>query len=165
MDERAAMAKSNSSAAGRQRRERWRELLGRWRASGLTQAAFCRQEQIHVWQFAWWKKRLGADRVIGQGRRTRQSRGIASVEIAASAMAGQHDPQFVPVQVVASPPTGDLELTLRGGRVLRFGADVDASKLAEGRQTTARPHLLKKSKQNMCAIYSQGGRSRPNSAI
>jgi len=125
------MAKTDSGTAERQRRERWRELLGRWRASGLTQAAFCRRERIHVWQFAWWKKRLGTDRVIRQGRRTRQSRGIAPVERAHNPIAGQHGSRFVPVQVVACPPTDDLELTLRGGRVLRFGVDVEAAKLVK----------------------------------
>jgi hypothetical protein len=51
------MAKINSRAADQQRHERWRELLARWQSSGLSQAAFCRRERIHVWQFAWWKKR------------------------------------------------------------------------------------------------------------
>ena len=57
MDRRATMAKINSRAADQQRHERWRELLARWQSSGLSQAAFCRRERIHVWQFAWWKKR------------------------------------------------------------------------------------------------------------
>jgi len=123
------MAKTDSGTADRQRREHWRELLGRWRASDLSQAAFCRPERIHAWQFAWWKKRPGADRVIRQGCRTRQSQVVASVELAPSPVGGQHGCQFVPVRVVAFPPPGELELTLRGGRVLRFGVDVEASKL------------------------------------
>jgi len=98
------MAKSNSWAAGR-RREHWQELLRRWQASGLSQAQFCRPRGIPVWRFTWWKRRLGA----------------AGVERGCS---------FVPVQLVAPPSAGELELTLRGGRVLRFGADVEAARLA-----------------------------------
>ncbi len=76
------MAKTNPSAADQQRRERWRDLVTRWRASGLSQAAFCRQERIHVWQFTWWKKRLGAGGVTRQAHRAPQSRVIALTQIA-----------------------------------------------------------------------------------
>ena len=98
------MAKSNSQVAVR-RREHWQEILRRWKASGLSQAQFCRRRRIPAWKFTWWKRRLGAEGV---------------------------DPgcSFVPVQVVAPPSAGELELTLRGGRVLRFGADVEAAELA-----------------------------------
>ena len=132
------MAKINSRAASQQRREYWREVLRRWLSSGLSQAAFCRRERIHVWQFTWWKKRLGADGVIRPARHPQRSREIAPTGIAPNPtmptggqVAGQRGSQFVPVQVVASPPAGDMELTLRGGRVLRFGVDVEAAKLAK----------------------------------
>jgi hypothetical protein len=98
------MAKSNSEVAVR-RREHWQELLRRWQASGLSQAQSCQRRGIPIWRFTWWKRRLGAEGV---------DRGSS----------------FVPVQVAAPPPAGELELTLRGGRVLRFGADVEAARLA-----------------------------------
>jgi hypothetical protein len=79
--------------------------LGDWQASGLSQAAFCRRRGIPIWKFAWWKRRLGTE-------------GIAPVS------------PFVPVGVVMSAPAGDLELTLRGGRMLRFSSGVDVAKLA-----------------------------------
>jgi hypothetical protein len=132
------MAKINSGAADQQRREHWRRLLARWQSSGLSQAAFCRRERIHVWQFTWWKKRLGADGVIRPVRHPQRSREIAPTGIAPNPtiptggqVAGRHDLQFVPVQVVASPAASDLELTLRGGQVLRFGVDVEAAKLVK----------------------------------
>jgi len=100
------MAKSNSGVAIQQRREHWQDLLRRWRASGLSQAQFCRRRRIPVWKFVWWKRRLGVE-------------GVAP------------DSPFVPVQVVAPSSAGELELTLRGGRILRFGTDVEAAKLAE----------------------------------
>lgn len=100
------MAKSNSDSVGEQRHERWRELLRRWRVSGLSQAAFCRQRKIPAWKFTWWKKRLNWE-------------GMAPGDL------------FVPVKVAAAAGCGgDLELTLRGGLVLRFGQGVDPGRLA-----------------------------------
>ena len=100
------MARSNSDqAAVEQRRERWRGMVWRWQASGLSQAVFCRRHRIPVWKFAWWKKRLGTGSVAP-------------------------DSPFVPVQVMASSKAGEFELTMRGGRILRFGADVEGAKLA-----------------------------------
>lgn len=37
---------------------RWQRHLRQWRKSGLTQAAFCRQERLAYHQFVWWKRRL-----------------------------------------------------------------------------------------------------------
>jgi hypothetical protein len=102
-DEESGMAISRDEVAGR-RRAYWQEILGRWRASELSQAQFCRRRGIPVWKFAWWKKRLAAERVAPGS-------------------------SFVPVQVVASSPAEELELVLRGGRVLRFGAGMDPARL------------------------------------
>ena len=99
------MAKSNAQAAQR-RRDHWREILRRWQSSGLSQAAFCRQGKIPVWRFTWWKKRLSDDGVAAGGL-------------------------FVPVRVTPSPAApAEFELTLRGGRRLRFGTDVQPARLA-----------------------------------
>lgn len=98
------MAKSNAQAA-QQRREHWREILRRWQSSGLSQAAFCRQRKIPVWRFTWWKKRLRDE----------------------SPVAGD---LFVPINVAPSEASADFELTLHGGRLLRFGSDVQPARLA-----------------------------------
>ena len=98
------MASGNGDAA-QQRRELWREVLRRWQASGLSQAAFCRQRKIPVWRFTWWKKRLSND-------------GVAAGDL------------FVPIHVAPPAATSaDFELTLRGGRLLRFSADVQPARL------------------------------------
>lgn len=100
------MASNNTEAAER-RREHWREVLRRWELSGLSQAAFCRQRKIPIWRFTWWKKRLSEERPTASGL-------------------------FIPVRVAPSPASSaELELTLRGGRLLRFGADVPPARLAE----------------------------------
>ena len=98
------MAKRNSRVAARGA-ERWRVLLRRWKDSGLSQAEFCRRRGIAAWKFSWWKRRLSGAGAVPSG-------------------------SFVPVQVVAAASSRELELTLGGGRALRFGADVDAEKLA-----------------------------------
>ena len=99
------MAKNESEFVVR-RRERWRELLSQWRASGLSQAQFCQRGGIPVWKFSWWRKRLGTEGTPAS-------------------------PSFVPVHVVAAPAAGEFELTLRGGRALRFGSGVDTARLVE----------------------------------
>lgn len=119
------MARSNSEVADR-RREHWRELMERWRAGGLSQAEFCRRRGIPAWKFTWWKKRLGAEGAVAQGLRMTRRRTPNRVGRRRGMDRGA---AFVPVQVVAAPSAGDLELTLRGGRVLRFGADVEAARL------------------------------------
>ena len=101
------MAKINSDrATPEQRREHWRRIVGRWQSSGLSQAAFCRRQGIAVWKLAWWRKRLD-----GQ---TEESTSL-----------------FVPVGIApAAASAVELELTLRGGRILRFGAEVEPTRLA-----------------------------------
>ena len=100
------MAKGNSDSVSERRRARWRELLRRWEASGLSQAAFCRQRRIPAWKFRWWKNRLSV----------------------AAAASGE---LFVPLRVAPTACSAwDMELAMRGGLVLRFGADVDPAALA-----------------------------------
>jgi hypothetical protein len=98
---------SDKDDAAQRRREHWREVLRRWQASGLSQAAFCRQRKIPIWRFTWWKKRLRDGSPAAGGL-------------------------FVPIHVAPSAASSaDFELTLRGGRVLRFGVDVEPTKLAK----------------------------------
>ena len=101
------MAKSNSGrAAVEQRREHWRRVVGRWQASGMSQAQFCRRHNIPTWKLAWWRKRLKG-----------QAQASASL--------------FVPVAIASPAASGaELELTLPGGRVLRFGAQVEPTRLS-----------------------------------
>ena len=36
----------------------WRKMIGKWRRSGQTPEAFCRQRHLKVGTFVWWKPRL-----------------------------------------------------------------------------------------------------------
>lgn len=38
----------------------WRQRIEQWRQSGLTQAAFCRQRNLALATFQWWRRRLNA---------------------------------------------------------------------------------------------------------
>jgi hypothetical protein len=120
------MAKSNSTVVAQLRQERWRELLGRWQSSGLSQAEFCRRRGVPVWKFLWWKKRLG---IIGAVRSIRNREG--SRAITPRRRAEQGGSTFVPIQLVTASSASDWELILRGGRVLRFRAEVEVTKLTE----------------------------------
>ena len=79
----------------------WEQILGRQEASGLSQSAFCRQENISAASFAHWRARRSV---------TKPSRSTPFVE--------WHVPQ------AASPALqpGEMELVLPGGVRLRLRA-------------------------------------------
>ncbi len=40
------------------RRARWRELVDRCAAGGQSKAAFCRENDLSIWQFHYWARRF-----------------------------------------------------------------------------------------------------------
>lgn len=45
--------------AGRQQRRRqWERRVARWRASGVSMAAYCRQHGLSYWMFVRWRQRI-----------------------------------------------------------------------------------------------------------
>ena len=40
------------------KRERWRERIGEWENSGLTQAAYCREKGLALHCFLYWRKKF-----------------------------------------------------------------------------------------------------------
>ena len=101
------MAKRKQSAG--EREERWRSVVERCPGSGLTVSAFCEREGISAWSFYHWKKRLARKHRKCAGKRL-----------------------FVPVKVRAAAEAagGWVEVTLRGGQVLRAESGYDEVKLA-----------------------------------
>jgi hypothetical protein len=84
-------------------RLKWREIVGRQQASGLSAVRFCRENQIVYSSFFAWKRRL-----------------------ASPAQA------FVEARVVESrPPSGRIQIRLRNGRRLIVGPGFDRELLAE----------------------------------
>ena len=51
------------------RAENWKRLIDTWSRSGLSQAEFCRQRDIKLVTFGWWKRKLrGLNKKIGGAR-------------------------------------------------------------------------------------------------
>lgn len=82
-------------------RQTWSERLQRFADSGLSVAAFCRQEGVPVQTFYYWKRRL-----------TRH-------ELATNSDA----PPLIPVRLAA--PAAPVELLLPGGTLLRLHPGCD----------------------------------------
>ena len=92
-----------------ERERKWRGHLAAWQTSGLSQAAYCRQHGLTQNDFSWWKRELA--------RRDRSARLAA--------------PTFVPVCVTPEQTAPcAFELSLQGGRVLRFDGRVDVTALS-----------------------------------
>jgi transposase len=86
--------------------QQWRQWIQRWRASGLSVAAFCARHGLRQQSFYAWRREL-------QRRDAEQ-------------------PVFVPVNVVADDePARDagVAIVLRGGRTVRVGPGFDPATL------------------------------------
>jgi len=102
----------------RMRSSDWAELIGKWQASGLTAEEFGRRNGVNGGRLSWWKWHLG--RAAPEGK-TRPGGGV------------RRGPRMLPVRVVASG-TGSggasrlrqVEIVVRGGRVLRIGVQSEA---------------------------------------
>ena len=79
----------------------WQGLISRQQKSGLSIAAFCRQEKVSEPSFFSWRRRLA---------------GAATT------------PQFIPVALTA-PPRAEFEIRLPGGESIVVPADFDQAAL------------------------------------
>jgi hypothetical protein len=89
-------------------KHKWRDLIERQRAGGLSVAAFCRDNGVAASSFFAWKRQLAATPAA---------------------------PAFVEATVTGAPTTtrsaGRIEVRLRGGRRVRVGRGFDRGLLAE----------------------------------
>lgn len=89
---------------------KWRDLIERQRASGLSVAVFCRRDGVAASSFFAWKRKLSL--------------------VPAT-------PAFVEATVAGTPPpppprsAGRVEVRLRGGRRVRVGRGFDRDLLAQ----------------------------------
>jgi hypothetical protein len=93
---------------------KWRDLIERQRASGLSVAVFCRRDGVAASSFFAWKRKLGSTPAA---------------------------PAFVEATVAGTPPPPPpppatrsarwIEVLLRGGRRVRVGRGFDRGLLAE----------------------------------
>ena len=113
-----------------EREEFWQKHLAQWRASGLSQAAYCRRHGVSAIQLSWWKHELAR----------RQKRGAAGRPAAAGPNQGRGPARqtsdtalFVPIRVAgargATADAGGFEVFLRSGQRVRVPADFDSAGL------------------------------------
>lgn len=58
----------------------WHQTLADWAASGLSGAAFCKEQSLTYHQFAYWRQKLrGSGESAGRGHETASSAGFARV--------------------------------------------------------------------------------------
>ena len=90
----------------------WRKHISRWSKSGLTQAEYCRRNEVSAAAFQWWKGEL-------QRKAKTQKKPSTSM-------------QFVEVHGVSPAHVGrgeTYEVVLSRGRAIRVGRDFDSDAL------------------------------------
>jgi hypothetical protein len=91
-------------ASREQRRRQWEKRIVRWRTSGLSMAAYCREHEINYAQLVWWRRHLRGD--------------VAS-------------PSLTLIPVVAPGPShGAIVIRLAGGIGIEVGHGFDARLLS-----------------------------------
>lgn len=118
--------KSDERAAEtREREEHWRAVFKRQAESGLSQADFCRREDIPSSRYYWWKRqlRLRAGKAKSTPKPERELKGQRGDT-------RESGPKLVRVRVRSTPtPPAPVEIVLRGGRSVRIAADFDEEQL------------------------------------
>jgi hypothetical protein len=92
------------------RREFWARQVSAWRASGLSQQAYCAREGLRPSTFGWWRWRLSA------GKPSADPRPPA--------------PRLVPVRLRQSAVAPGFELEFPGERRLHIPSDFDETALS-----------------------------------
>jgi len=105
-------------------RRKWRELIVRQRAGGLSVAEFCRREGVPASSFFSWKRRLSDDDAVPAFIEAR----ISPARGQAGATGSTNSTQ---TGSTGSPQTRQIEIRLRGGRRVRVGRGFDRDLLAE----------------------------------
>ena len=91
------------------RREFWARQVSAWRASGLSQQAYCAREGLRPSTFGWWRWRLSASRPSADPR--------------------PPAPRLVAVRLRQSAVASGFELALTGERRLHIPSDFDETAL------------------------------------
>ncbi|MGH9440559.1 MAG: IS66 family insertion sequence element accessory protein TnpA [Terriglobia bacterium] len=85
----------------------WNEWAAQWKRSGQSVAAFCRQRGLNASSlYAWRNRHRAVESLIPRPA------------------------DFLPVTVIPAEPEAQVEIELRGGRVLRLLGQVTPSRLA-----------------------------------
>jgi hypothetical protein len=101
----------------------WARHLQRWNQSGLSQAQYCRQQQLSVAAFGWWKRRLATapppgHRAAPGGKMRGQNGSFVELQRAAGGVCLPAD-------------EGAYEIVLPGGRRLRLGRSWESERVRQ----------------------------------
>jgi len=122
--------------ASSERRQFWRELIGRQRTSGLNIVRFCEQAGVAQNSFYVWKRRLRSDQSYRDGA-IQQGRSIDSTRSKRPKNTAMGAKSLVPVRLVADPvkhpaPTaGAIEVNWPSGVMLRVPSGCNPDTLQE----------------------------------
>jgi transposase-like protein len=132
------------------RQQRWQAAIERWRSSGESVRAFCRQEGIQESAFFFWRRRL-APRNASDATSPSPLPHCRSRKTAPPARQSPPAARFLPVEVVAERDprmSFGVEIVLGSGRVVRVPPRFDRQTLEERagwiaaeRQDRSRPLL------------------------
>lgn len=97
---------------------KWSKVVAEWRSTGQTGTAFCRRRKVKESAFRYWLKELEQRRKARQAvlAKSRPSRPVPPV-------------RFVPARLVPTPPAGEFEIELAGGRRVRVAGDFEPALL------------------------------------
>ena len=107
----------------------WRQMFARWRASGLSIAAFCEEAGLSQENFYRWRRVLR--KRTSQSDQQRLPQAVDETTEKAVTAIARPLPLFVPLTVESIVAAAVLEVVVRGGRVIRVPAGFDAPTLAQ----------------------------------
>jgi len=108
----------------------WRQLLGEWVQSGLSQAEFCRRRGIKAVNLAWWKRRLRRADDTGGGRWRRRPTSTRRTGFVEVALSGRPSSAASSHAATVFASRAAYELALPGGVELRLPDDFDPERVA-----------------------------------
>jgi len=115
------MGQTKNPSGGMSERGRfWQRHLQAWRKTSLSQAEYCRRQNLSVAGLGWWKRRLAGS--AGSGRKRGKATMPSYKQKCRGSAAG-----FLEVALPQNP--GPLELALSSGRTLRFAAGIGRGSL------------------------------------
>ena len=101
----------------------WQELIDQCRRSGMTQKAFCREHELNLGTFAWWKRHLRRRQSLA---RAIKATGVENIAVRL--------PTFAPVRIRPESPLdthGQIDILLPGERRIRLSGPVDRQRLTD----------------------------------
>ena len=127
------MAKRPTTRRNTAKEQHWRGVIGHWERSGQTIAGFCRDKDLSLASFNWWRRELAHrdGRPLRRLRNRRSTQAAPKKRRRSKATAGRA--RFVPVRLSGPAQNQSngttIESELAGGRVVRVTANVSAEAL------------------------------------